>query len=358
MAFYIIEPNIAKINKLPKEYFLYILLLVFAFLGYPNIISEERFFRYVQVIFANFFLMVLVYYAISNIKEWQLIWKSIWIAGLAICIASFFTETVSISSDDYERLEGIVGNANGTANYARVAIIASLINLQFYNRIIWKIILWASIFFFSYVIVLTASRGVFGNLVFIIGGYFALKYFRGWRVIILLLILLVIGNFIIFSANSFFDGVYLYQRLTRNESLSGAIEDESRMQLYSTAWKYFLDFPLLGVGLNQFRFFSEGKISHTDILDVLVQLGIFAGMVYVSIYVRLFNKIMKLTKSIEGEKDRHIYHLILLCFISELFFGLSNPNWFTQLEMIVLSLLIIYTVKIKKTNAIQTTTSI
>jgi O-antigen ligase len=352
VAFYILEPNIGKFNTVPKEYYLYMALVVFAFLGYANVQNDEKFFRYVQVILANFVLMITVYFAINNIKEWLLIWKIIWIVGLTVCVLSFSAEPTQVN-DEYFRLEGLAGNSNGTANYARVAIIAALMIMQFQKDRLVKIMYWVSIIFLSYIIIITASRGAFGNLVFVVGGYFVLKYFSGWRMILLLFLLFVFGNLILFAAESFLSEFFLYRRLTRNETVAGAIEEEGRLQLYVTAWKYFLENPLLGVGLNQFRYVSDGHISHTDILDVFVQLGAFGGACYVAIYVRLFRKIRRLNKWIASIEDKHMYQLILLCFFSELFFGLANPNWFTQLEMVVLSLLLIYTTKIKKVSLAQ-----
>ncbi len=349
LAFYIIEPNIGRLYKIPKEYFLYISLVFFAFLGYVNVQDNEGFFRYVQVIIANFVLMVTVYFAINNIKEWSLVWKVIWIVGLVVCVLSFFFETASADMDEYYRLEGLTGNSNGTANYARVGIIAALIILQFHEERIWKIIFWASMIFLFYIIILTASRGAFGNIIFIFGGYLIFKYFSGWRLILMLILLLYFGNIILILAEKFLNDFYLYQRLMKNDSIAGAIEDEGRLQLYLTGWKIFIESPILGVGLNQFRLFSGGLISHADFLDIFVQLGIFAGIMYVSIYVKLYNRIRKLNKWFASPRDKRMYQLILLCFISELLFGLSNPNWFTQLEMIVLSLLIVYTTKIIRT---------
>lgn len=98
--------------------------------------------------------------------------------------------------------------------------------------------------------------------------------------------------------------------------------------------------------------FGRKKITHTDILDILVQLGIFAGFIYCSIYVVLFNRIIKLKKFFTSQKDVRVYQILLLCFSSELFFGLSNPNWFTQLQMVVLSLMIVYATKIRNTSEV------
>lgn len=349
LAFYILEPNLGRIHRVPREYFLYLSMAGFAFLGYMNIINETFFYRYLQVFIANFFLMIIVYFAINNIKEWELAWITVGLAGITVAIIGYFIQAPTVDADEYFRLSGLTGNANGTANYARVSVISGLIALQFTNKRIWQFIIWGVIIFLGYTILLTASRGNFANLVFIIGGYFAFKYFSGWRLIVLLFLLFLFGNLFIYLGEQFLSGFYLYERLTRNDSVTAAIDDEARLQLYSEAWKYFLENPLLGVGLNQFRIYSGGKISHTDILDLLVQLGIFAGAVYVYIYVRLGRRIVALRKNFKSNRDVRIFQIVLLTFISEIFFGFSNPNWFTQLQMVVLSLLIVYATKIRTT---------
>ena len=325
-------------------------MVVFAFLGYLNVQDESGFYRYLQVFVANFVLMIIVYFAINNIKEWELAWKTIGLVGLVVSVVGYFIEAPTIQTDEYFRLSGITGNANGTANYARVAIVAGLILLQLTQKKFIKVAIWVTILFLAYTILLTASRSNFANVVFILGGYFAFKYFNGWRLILLLLLLYIFGNIILYLAESFLSDFYLFDRLTRNDSVTAALDDESRLQLYALAWKYFIENPLLGIGLNQFHFYSEGKITHTDILDILVQLGIFAGFIYVSIYIKLFHRITKLREFFSNQKDVRIYQVILLCFSSELFFGLSNPNWFTQLQMIVLSLMIVYVTKIRNTS--------
>lgn len=349
LAFYVLEPNFGNLHKTPKEYYLYLSMVVFAFLGYLNVADETGFYRYLQVFIANFVLMIIVYYAINNVKEWELAWKILALVGLIVSIVGYFVEAPDIIGDEYFRLTGITGNANGTANYGRVAIVASLVLLQLTKAKFFKTILVAVIIFLSYTILLTASRGNFAILVFILGGYFAFKYFNGWKLILLLLLLFVFGNLILYFAESFLSDFYLFDRLTRNDSAADALDSEARLQLYTLAWNEFLDYPLFGVGLNQFHFYSGGKITHTDILDILVQLGIFAGAVYVSIYVSLFKRINKLRRYFRNQVDKQVYQVLLLCFASEMFFGISNPNWFTQLQMVVLSLMIVYVTKIKTT---------
>jgi O-antigen ligase len=354
LAFYILEPNLGRLLTLPKEYYFYLSMVVFAFLGFMNVKNDEYFYRYLQVFIANFILMIIVYFSINNPREWMLAWLAVGLSGVTIAIASFFLQGTPIDTDEYFRLSGITGNANGTANYARVSVISALILLQFVKKRFVKAVIWSSIIFLSYTILLTASRGSFANLVFVLGGYFAFKYFSGFRVIILFVLFYLFGNLAFYLAEQFLSGFYLFDRLTRNDSVTAAFEEEARFQLYAEAWDYFLKNPLLGVGLNQFRIYSGGKISHTDILDILVQLGIFAGIIYMAIYVRVARGILRLKKLITAKRDTRIYQLLIICFISEMFFGLSNPNWFSQIQMVVLSLVIVYITKLRNSNTSAT----
>jgi len=349
LAIFIIEPNISKLGTIPKEYYFYLSMVGFAFLGYVNVINEEFFYRYLQVFLANFVLMVIVYFAINNIREWELAWKIIAMVGLLVSVMGYFKGAQAMD-EEYFRLTGLTGNANGTANYARVAIIAFLIVLQFARKKFWKIFIWVSILYLSYTIILTASRGGFANLIFILGGYVVFKYFSGWRLILLLVLLFLFGNLVLYFAEEFLQGFYLFERLTRNDSVSGAVENEARLKLYTLAWNLFLEHPFVGVGLNQFRIYSKGPITHTDLLDIFVQLGIFAGIIYASIYIKLAGRIRKLKSWLRDKRDLQIYHILLLGFASEVLYGISNPNWFTQLQMVVLSLFIIYSFKIRSTR--------
>ena len=134
---------------------------------------------------------------------------------------------------------------------------------------------------------------------------------------------------------------YIYDRLTRNEgsSLEEIEETESRLQLYRLAIEATTDNPITGLGLNQFRFVSDGKISHTDILDISSQLGLIAASFYFSIYVSIWKKFRYLITKFKGNI---IIKILFLLFFTEILFGLSNPNWFLQLNMVILSLLISY----------------
>ena len=338
----ILSNEINRLKNIPKEYWLYISLLFFPLLSIYNVVDFEGFFRYYQVLIANSILMIVIFLAIKSHKDFTRVIQALFVCTSCIVIFSYIQEGGnSYTSDSLERLEGITGNSNGTAAYARISILLGMCILNWTKNKIWKIIIIAAIIVFAYVIILTASRANFAILLFILFSYVYIKYFK--RVNILNYIA-VVGLFI-FSVStvaiSYLDDFYLYERLTRNEgsSLQEIEENEARLILYKLAFEATLENPILGLGLNQFRNASDGMISHTDILDIASQLGLFAVFFYSRIYIRIWKKFRHLISKFKGNI---IIKILFLLFFTEILFGLSNPNWFLQLNMVVLSLLISY----------------
>jgi O-antigen ligase len=265
------------------------------------------------------------------------------IASLAVVVGSYFLTAPSEEEQvsEFFRMAGLTGNANGLANYARVSIILTLFFLIQKPNFFWQLVYYNIIAICFYSIIISASRSNFANGLLVIGAFYGLKYFSGARIIILALLMFIAGNVLIAVIEGFLSDFYLYDRLTRTKTIADAVEEEARIQLYLTAWKEFWKNPLFGVGLNQFKHYSGGKISHTDFLDVFVQLGFVAGILYLSIYIRIYRAIQKSKRLLVKLGEKQLYNTIHITFISELVFGLANPNWFTQLQMIFLSVIII-----------------
>lgn len=346
LAAYIILPQLKNILTLPIEYYFYISLAFFALLGLYKVTDMELFTRYLRVIVSNWILMVMVFLAINNQKEWILAWKMVLFATLATAFISFFIDFNSIQ-DPTLRMTGMGYNSNGLSNYSRLGIISILLLLNTTkpgNFV--KLFYTGSLVFLSFIILLTASRGGFGNLLLIFGLYYGMRRLSFLNLILLSIVLFIFGNMFLAFFESFLKDFYLYQRLTKFDTVGEAVEGDTRLGLYTIAWKHFVNNPLLGVGLNQFKIISGGRISHTDILDILVQLGIFAGFLYTGIYVVLFRRIKRIQMYLKSTHRHNLYYILIILFISEMLFGLTNPNWFSQIQMVILSMMIAYTAKI------------
>lgn len=341
LSAWIVLPNIKSFHKIPIPIKLYASLLILSIPGFIYVIDSTYFFRYYQVLLSNLFLMLLVFYAVDNKSEWLLQWKFIWISCMLVGIYSYLFQSSEIGGE-YFRLSGIAGNANGLANSARIGVLSAILMFNSSKNQITRITYIASIFVFGYLILLSGSRGGFANLLFIIGSFAILKYFKGVKIILLLLIIILGGGVMLSLFEEFLKDFYIYKRLTRFESLQEAYSDESRLILYKDAWSFFSSFPLFGIGLGQFPIYSRLRLmTHTDILDIAVQMGIFAGMAYASIYIKILKRYVKMKKYIILTFADSNYHLIYILFFSEIIYGLTNPNWFSQLQMVIVALMTI-----------------
>lgn len=349
MVVLLLLPRADKLSTmLPKELWRYFFLLLFAIAGSFKVIYWNDFFRYVQVILSNFLLMSILYVGLYRQKDLVNLFWCLQLSLITIVAFSYFIEGgQSFSNDSFERLSGLVGNSNGTATYARTALLFSLLLLERPGQRtnVWKrIYLLSGVLFASYIIILTASRANFAILCFILMSYLYIKYFYGKKLILLAFIVMLFGSIIWTVLIGFIGDYYLYERLTKNESFENIDESEVRIQLYLKAFEVTKENPIFGVGLNQFRHYSDGHISHTDILDISSQLGIIAALVYLSIYIKLFRRISKVMKMTTPQSPhRTEVFLVMVFLVAEFLFGLSNPNWFLQLNMVVLVVLILYT---------------
>jgi O-antigen ligase len=326
--------------SIPKPLLLYASLPLFGLLGAYKVMDEDGFLRYMQVLISNFVLMMVVYYSIEKWQDIMLIVKAVGLSCLVVVAISFYMDVPAMEDDEVYRLSGITGNANGLANYARMGVFCSFLLIENWKSKFVKLLLFGAIAFFSYSVILSASRGNFANLVFAVGGYFIVKYFSGPKIIILGILLFFFGNLIFIMFENYLQDFFLYQRIFRSESIAAAFEQEKRIDLYEIALNLIIEYPVFGVGLNQFRFYSGGFITHTDILDVMVQLGIIAGIVYIAMYYSILKGLIRSRKYFEEMLNNKSHAILILWFVSEILLGFVNPNWFSQLQIVVIGLFV------------------
>lgn len=337
LLFFLIARQAFKLTKIPVEIKLFALLMPISFLGLFNVENTEGYFRYLKVLFSNTSLMIMVFVAINNTIDMKLILKTMFLATVSVVGLSIIVGDEAIAGDEYFRLTGIAGNANGLATYARVAIIMSLYYALSEKNWIWKAIAIASLALCLNVLIQTASRGNFANVLFSMVLFFSLKRLSGARLgVTLFVVYLLYLAFLTFGEDLLGD-TFLYKRITRNESLEDAIESESRIDLYIRTFDLFLSQPFFGVGLNQVQQYL-GKISHTDFLDIAAQTGIFGLIAYLSIYIKLFRRIINHWRDNIAKFSSFASSFFMTLFISEIIYGISNPNWFSQLNMVLLAI--------------------
>lgn len=348
VGLFIISRRGLKLAKFPKELYWYGALGILCFISSVNVISWSLFMRHWQVLVANFFLMIIFFLSISTQKQFYFILKMVFISLATTVIYSLlFQSSSSDISDEYYRFEGISGNANGIANVSRLGFLLALIELQRRIGLFSRLILYALLIVFFYSILISASRGNLLNLISAVIAYGLLYHIRGRRFLFTLLVVLLAGGLIWTLLINFLDDFYIYERLVFTQERTDGIEGESRVVLYKIAWQTFLDNYFLGIGLNQFGYYSGGKGTHSDLLDMALNTGIVGGLVYLSIYISIGKTlIFGLRKAYKNlRKTKADTGIMTIIFFSEMIYGITNTNWFQQLQIIILTLLIIYSNK-------------
>lgn len=354
VLFFVLSKNVSKITKLPVEIKLFGMLLPISLLGLINVENSDSFFRYFKVIMSNWLLMIMVFSSVERPSEIKLLLKSVFFASMTVVLLSvFIKDPTQDATDEYYRLTGITGNANGLATFSRIGVLLALFYALTYEGIIKKLFYFGMIIFCINVIILTASRGAFANILLSLSLFFLFRRLSGIRLILALLSAYLLYLAFLTFGEDLFGDTFLYRRITRNETVNDAVESEARITLYIKTFNLFLDNPILGAGLNQVKQ-KLGSISHSDFLDIAAQTGIFGIMAYFSIYLRLFKRVVK-----NWSFNNLIYNsfsstFFMTLFVSEVIYGISNPNWFSQINMFILAIIIThYSIVEKQSNHLR-----
>jgi O-antigen ligase len=340
VLFYVLSNNITKITKLPVEIKLFGALLPISLLGLVNVEDTDGYFRYIKVILSNWLLMIMVFSSVEKPNEIKLLFKSVFLASITVAVLSVvIKDPTQDASDEYYRLTGITGNANGLATFSRIGVLLALFYAFTAEGVVKKLMYVGLLGFCINVIILTASRGAFANIFLSLAMFFFFKRLSGGRLVAALIVVYILYMIFLTFGDALFGDTFLYRRLTRNDSLDDAVEGEARLSLYQKTFSLFLDNPIIGVGLNQIKY-KLGSISHSDLLDIAAQTGILGLIAYLSIYIQMFKRIIKNWGVNNKLFSSYSSTFFMTLFVSELIYGISNPNWFSQINMFILAIIV------------------
>jgi len=114
----------------------------------------------------------------------------------------------------------------------------------------------------------------------------------------------------------------------------------SRFLLWGSAWQIFLDYPIMGIGYDNFvelsattHFFpilqalGEGSHQvHNIYLQLLAETGIIGFLVFVALVFAIFRKIFQMWRSMENHPYRYVLLGFAGCIALWLFMGLTEAN--------------------------------
>lgn len=158
--------------------------------------------------------------------------------------------------------------------------------------------------FVYYMISTVSKKAILGTVILLLlWMFFCLpKQFSGsiltkWLLSVSIVILVLLGFYIIFKNKEIERYKYIYDRI------SGIQSDEStkeRMALIREAWKIFLDHPVVGVGLNNCRYYIDIRetYSHSNYLELLSCTGLIGTFLF-------FKPVFSIIKNTVSKRNYH-----------------------------------------------------
>lgn len=263
---------------------------------------------------------------------------------LTMCLISLYSgEMQSIRETDqfsYLRLKGITGNANSYSFYMLYGFIfvAYLWEIKQYwwVRAVCVVASMCLIIMISY----TASRKIFVGFLLFVTMWWYLCYAKGMgrKPIKTLLMMLIVTVGLFFATNYIFNKTYLGVRLKANKNSDDVGGDALRKELYIRSMQIFLQSPICGVGLDNFKAHNRyGFYSHSEYMEILTDTGIVGFVLYFSFYFILFRRFGRLEKLTQHHQIIYVVRLSKAFFLTLLFINFFIPQMGLRITWVFLA---------------------
>lgn len=341
------------IVTIPRSLFVLFIFALFAlvsggFVGYDKSIMFNSLFLYILR------LTLMLYIINASIEEED---NKFFIYTWLIYSVVHMSFLLLWGYDHYGRLILVEGsNANSDALVLVVGIFTALILINT-NKLYQLLLSLSFVGISMYTIILTGSRKsiIAATLMVLLWFVFVFKdYWKSFNIRKKLLTFMLLGASLYLAIVKFlpvFRESNIYSRLIeKGVSIS---DDVARSGMYNEALNIFYNNPILGVGFNQFRFYSayEGY-SHSTYAEVLSTTGLIGTLIYFTAYliiiVNLLNLLLKTKGTITFIKTMQYFILMIVML------GLATGiiHFYSLRDSIVLAIIIsfyhIEKVKIKK----------
>lgn len=189
------------------------------------------------------------------------------------------------------RAEGLTGNANALALQLSMAGLIVLAMAKEGKR--WPLVF--TIFMFGVATAVSGSRkvvAVWPMLAIFVGRGIVVRVRASYAAIGAALVgipvLVALGSIGVRGMLGVVQNLYVYSRFVRffeGRDTSAA----TRLDMIGEGWRLWLEAPILGHGIDQFRVLSQfATYSHNNYIEMLATLGIVGFILYYSVYLLLF----------------------------------------------------------------------
>jgi O-antigen ligase len=344
----------------PPELLCYTTWVAWAiFTGYAVAIDQYSFWNNSKVTFQTM-VMVWVIYAILRTRQTvNLVLLAIVTGGLIQIAALWLGQTDMLAAAKAERQMGLTNNPNSLGFRMIWCVLSSLMfwHVQGRWRMLFRAGILALISIAGFVILSTGSRK--SSLAFVfaflcwtayassavhgIRAYLARIFAAGILLGILTVIMpLVLDNTIVGKRfKRFFD--------QGQGRLVAAVKAQDRYDMYVEGFVIFIENPLFGVGLDNFKAHSFFKnYSHSDYIEPLTNTGLIGFLLYHSFYAFLLFRSFALLRWVKDTEIIYRLKMIIISVLTIMIIGLGAPHYASQLVFIILTTFSVYTWQIQR----------
>ncbi|MED3998187.1 O-antigen ligase family protein [Peribacillus frigoritolerans] len=300
MGFIILHAILTKTkitNSVTTELMLWILFVFTSFIFGMLVAVNFGYLLSSLMIFCEFLVLMFGIIYISNHDRKIDFFINLFIGYSIIC--AFTTVFWGVEYGQGRITMGLSNNPN-SLGITMVLGVCCILYKHSFKKLFFSIITFSLILLLVYVCLLTGSRKAFLSIVAIFIYWFAFIVFgdiKSLRFIeklkgIFSILLVIFFGYQFF--NQFFADSILLERLT----LLFENGSETRESMYSIAFDFFKQSPLVGIGFNNYRALSIfGTYSHSTYSEALACTGIIGSIFYFSAYIKLLINYVRLIMS-------------------------------------------------------------
>lgn len=346
-----------NIKDCPSIIVVFFVLAIYAFIsGNAIAINKSYCMSSVATFFAHSLICFAVYYISREEKSVDWILNILILCGV-ICSAYAYLRGFSYATSG---VNAITLGKDSNPNFLGLVMLTSIFALvldfdKFRKRMVLNTVLLAA---FSVVVIMTASRKSFlALMIMLIGWIFSFmkalakeeesggKTFHNSVYQVLVFVGIVLGV-VYFIRN--FEGTSVYTKIMNSITKGDGIA--SRTVLYKEALILFRRNYPMGVGFDQFRFYSsEGIYSHSTYAEIASCLGVFGLVIFFVPVIWTYFKIMVAF----FKKRDYTVSILFMMFTVELILALGQIIIYEFYHMIVMTLIFYAWQQIKKQNSMN-----
>ncbi len=235
---------------------------------------------------------------------------------------------------DQGRAMGTLGNANSLALAMVISILVSIMYLRKGKEIskIFYYFQYINMLLAIYMIILTASKKgiLFGSVLIVIYLILTAKNPKELLKLGAMSVIVIVVFLNVFKTDE------LQNSLTRIEKRFSAFEGQmqrsssfgstaERIHFIELGWSHFMDKPLFGHGIDNFRVYG-GTYSHNNYIEILFGVGLVGLLLYYSIFFFLLKKILNM-------EDNYLKIILTLVIFNLLMVNMAQVAYGAKLQI-------------------------